>query len=259
MPGHNNWYRLEQADNQNFKISFSPKPFKKLSVKEAAALTVKRMSVIHNNIWIALSGGYDSEFVATSFYENNVNFTPIIWKYPTNMECDYALYWCRQRDITPHIITRDIVEPKFNQLLRNMVKRHHSRVWFGGLTLYMAEIANKHNGSLVTGTGVITTDNPYPEPIGPYAEFCQYEFFVDFTNQHLGSFMLYSQELMYAILCEIDQSAPTQEVKSAIYNLPFRPKIRPYNFLKDTFDTSNEIDMTYKFEELKTMLEKYII
>lgn len=258
MPGHNNWYNI----NLNpFKITFSPKPFKKLSLSDAASLTVNRMVDINPNIWLAMSGGMDSEFAANAFYENNVKFTPIIWKYHLNTEADYAIHWCRSRNITPYIVDKNINDDKIKQLLKNIASRYGSQTWFGAVNAYLAEIVKKHGGSLVTGTGVITTDYPYPSPIGTQAEFCVYEFFVDLLTNHHGSFMIYSQELFYALLSEIDENDNTQEFKSRMYNVPFRPKLRPYHlFVNETQDhSSTDINLDYSYTQLKELMTKFIV
>jgi hypothetical protein len=256
--GHNDWYQISK--DKQFEISFTPYPFKKLDLKSAIDFTVNLISSKHQNIWIALSGGMDSEFVANCFYENNVSFTPIIWKYYLNIEADYAINWCRERQIVPYIVDKELNNNNIIKILKNMTKRVNSQVWFAAISLYLAEIAKKHNGNLVTGTGVITSDNPYPLPAGNQAEFCYYDFFADLTKQHCGSFLIYTPELFYAILNEIDPTVPTQELKSSIYKVPFRPKIRPYHLLDKLVDvSSHELDERYSFDDLKNLLEKYII
>ena len=63
-------------------------------------------------LYIALSGGVDSELTARIFVKNNIPFTPVIVKIDglNNIETWYAEYWCHINNITPIILNYSIKE-----------------------------------------------------------------------------------------------------------------------------------------------------
>lgn len=251
MPGHKDWYNV--VFNPKFSISFDPYAFDSMEMMDAASHTAKLMKEANPNCWISMSGGMDSEFVANTFYENSLEFTPIIWRDPFNKESDMALHWCRKRNLSPVMIERDMRKDPLFKLFNNISDRFGSTSVVGIIPVYLAYIAAKQGGSLITGTGIMTPDPLYPTPMGPFAEFSDHDYFVDSLSGHHGSFFLYTPEICYAMLESIDSKMPTQEFKSQIYKIPFRAKMRPYH-LDGMIDHRDNYDNSYDFESLKSFM-----
>ena len=254
MPGHRNWYKI--SFDPKFSISFDPFVFSRLNLSDAASYTARLMYENNPDCWISMSGGLDSEFVANTFYENSIKFTPIIWKDPFNKESDMALHWCRKRNLTPVIIEKNLEKEPFLSLFKKIAMRFNSSSIIGIIPVYLAQVAAKHGGSLITGTGIMTPDTPYPQPMGPTAEFSDHDYFVDSLGMHHGSFFLYTPEICDAMLSLIDESMPTQEFKSQEYGIPFRSKMRSYHLDKLTENRCN-YDTSYDFERLRSLMSGF--
>lgn len=254
MPGHNDWYNV--VFNPKFSISFDPYAFDSMEMMDAASHTARLMKEANPNCWISMSGGMDSEFVANTFYENSLEFTPIIWRDPFNKESDMALHWCRERNLSPIMIEKDISRDPLFTLFGRIAMRFDSTAVEGIIPVYLAHVAAKQGGSLITGTGIMTPDPPYPEPIGTNAEFSDHDYFVDSVKGHHGSFFLYTPEISYAMLSRIDSNMPTQEFKSRLYRIPFRAKMRTYH-LDEKINHQIKCDCSYEFENLRSFMSGF--
>lgn len=261
MPGHRNWYHLNAGTTDDFNIVFKPYTFYNMSIKQAGEHTARLIKKRYGDIWVAMSGGYDSEFVANCFYDNNISFTPIIWRIRDWVESDYALKWCQSRSITPFIIDKEINEEVVS-LLKKISDRMCNDHFLSSVNVYLSKVARKNGGFLVTGTGIATPDPPYPDPIGNKTSFAEHDFFIEIWDEnHPGSFMMYTVELFYALLKKTDIRLNTQDIKSELYDLPFRPKIRMSpHFMVEHMDynhqNKNQEYCAGTFQELIDLLER---
>lgn len=263
--GHNNWYTIESHTDKDFKITFNPYEFKKMSVWDAASYTANLISNKHDNIWLAFSGGYDSEFLANVLYENKITFTPIIWRDPHCKESDYALYWCRKRNIIPYIIEKDFMQLDVYNVLANIIKKFNVKGFFGSFSVALASIADKNGGSLITAGGGCFDNPDYPMAFSNKAEFVESDWLVKlaFPNKHISPFLIYTPELVYALIDNLDKTIPVQEGKAKLYDLAFRPKLLPYHLVLSDLgmlEPTNKLSDIYPFtlDEYQQMLESYI-
>lgn len=229
MPGHNNWYQIK--DNP-FAIDFNPYNFKPMSFDEAADYTAKLISEKYNNIYIGLSGGLDSEYVAEVFLRNNISFTPIIWRDLYCKETDYALYFCRKNKLKPLIIEKNIIDPVIYSMLQRVAKKFNSVDAVAALNVVLIRTVEKHQGHFLMSSGMpIIAGDRYPEILdSDKTEFLKCEFYVELENSnHPGSFFCYTPEILYAYTKYVDNTLPVQEAKCKLYNIPFRAKLKPYH------------------------------
>ena len=245
MPGHNNWYSITTAPN-DFSINFKPIGFQKLSVIEAADYTAKLISETYQNLWLSFSGGYDSEFVANTLKRNNIKFTPVIWRDALHNESDYALFWCRKNNIDPLIINRNFLNNKNKKVLELISSKVQNNSMLAAIPVELAILAEKHNANLITGTGECFCNNHYPLVMSDQTEFAEQDWFVEilFPEKHPGAFFTYTPEMLYSIITNIDTSLPTQEAKAKLYDLEFRPKLRPHHLTSElNFDRKQYVSV----------------
>ena len=111
MPGLNNWINIDWNTPQpTCSMDFSNLTI--MSKQDAIDHTVNKLIENYSTLYVCLSGGIDSEFVANCLLERNVPFTPVIVDYNYNgAEVWYAYYWCYRNKITPKIfkLTPDIM------------------------------------------------------------------------------------------------------------------------------------------------------
>jgi hypothetical protein len=155
------------------------------------------------------------------------------------------------------MIERDMRKDPLFKLFKKIALRFNSSSIEGIIPVYLAHVAAKQGGSLITGTGIMTPDPPYPEPIGTGAEFSDHDYFVDSLKGHHGSFFLYTSEICYAMLSRIDSDMPTQELKSEIYRIPFRSKMRYQLAGAGQPNHQNNYDCSYEFENLRSFMSGF--
>lgn len=229
MSGHNNWYTIH---DDPFRIDFRPYNFKPMSFDDAADYTAKLIAEKYNNIYIGLSGGLDSEYVANVFMRNRIPFTPIIWRDPYSKESDFALYYCKQHQLNPLVIEKDLLDPVVFNSLKKAAKQYNSSDIVAAINVIILKTVEKANGHFLMSTGMpITAGETYPELIDTnHTEFMKNEFYAELKGlNHPGSFFCYTLELLYAYTSFLDYSLPVQEAKCKLYHISFRPKLKPYH------------------------------
>lgn len=133
-----------------------------VSFHQASENVAQDISLNYKNIFIAMSGGMDSEYVAETFYRLNLPFTPIIFELENLNHLDvwHAHRWCFYKNITPIVIKFNLKEYT-SELLKNL-KEYYTRTP-GGTTVLriIRDYVRQNNGFLVTGGGDFEY---YPDP-----------------------------------------------------------------------------------------------
>jgi hypothetical protein len=108
----------------------------------------------YGNIYVAMSGGIDSEWVAKCFLRQNIPFTPIIYEAEDLMGADtwWAKKWCSEHNITP-IIFKEYLFQFVNGLVD--ISREYICRTPGGpyMMSRLVEYVKDQGGHLVTGAG----------------------------------------------------------------------------------------------------------
>lgn len=241
--GHDQWYTVsvdirEDPGQSEWQLQLNSLGTKLMPFQDASDYTAQLISQKYENIFVGLSGGLDSEYIAEVMYRNSIPFTPIILERPDSRDHEYALHWCKQRNINPMIVKFDI-----NQLLRRTIKivQHlKQRILNYVIIYYLADIAEEHGGVLVTGEPTIGDDSvaEFGVPIGDTFGISIGSFMTEIFHEskHPGPFFLYTPELMYSYAAHLDTSISDAESRSKLYNLPFRPKNEPVIYSTETVD-----------------------
>lgn len=231
MSGLNNWYSINYQPNQNnsdidFDVAFHINtPTNVLPFKEACDYTARQINKNYQNLYLALSGGMDSEVIANALHRNQVKFTPLVLKEKTR-EHWWALKWCDERDIKPIII-----EPN-NEMIAFMLRKSKDldlRVSPWPFLLYLKDYAEQQGGHLITGEADLHYDTEeYYEAHGAngWFEIWNWALYTEIENpgKHPGSFFMYTPEMMLSIVNNSDMSINTEAAKAKLYNIPFRIK-----------------------------------
>lgn len=106
---------LYNFDEQHFLMwakfghcRYEPKAFD----VEIAVAARKVADAARKPIFLGLSGGIDSEVIARTFLKEKIPFTPLIAKFDNDLnqhDIAYAFDFCRANNLTPEVITLDIV------------------------------------------------------------------------------------------------------------------------------------------------------
>lgn len=228
MITYNNWLEsnvCEIVSGKKYTLKTNIFFFKKMSFHESADWIAKDISKKYDNLYVALSGGMDSEYVVRCFYRNKLSFTPIIVKCKgSEIETNYAERICEELNLTPKILyasDKDILETYDNICQTGII---------GDLSI-LRTIASKYvhdnDGTIITGHTILgdtgTNHNEYVNE-GLF-DLKDHDSLLDAMNMPNNiAFFLYHPSVVYSIV-ELSNSTITwNEYKSTLYNLSFREK-----------------------------------
>jgi hypothetical protein len=205
----------------DFNVYFKPYTFKKMSFWDASSYTIKLIAEKYENLFLSLSGGYDSEFVLKVCVENKVPVTPIIViMNGGEVETSLALNFCKVNNIKPLVVRptdREIIK-----LWYDYIYVIHGRGKHSSPLLKSLQIAEENDGWLLTGDCPPTSDDHIDEldrPMHNSMHLAEWDFYASELFGHPGGLFGYSIECMYGFLNEIDINLSTQKAKSKLYDL----------------------------------------
>lgn len=253
----------------NFKVGLNPyKMSRPISFYFSAVEAAVELKNKHDKIFIAYSGGLDSQFLVNLFHENKIPFTPILVRTTGNQqELQHAVVHCKHLNIEPVVLT--LSNEEHILLWYNMVfKKYGLKGMYTSPSLKAAVYAEQQGGVLVEGCG---------EPISSiYNNFettlyvNEFDFAVNIAEglqlDHPGSFFMYNQEVFYSYMVEVNRNLEFQDAKAALYQIKSRDKIRPrydraFEAKLKQIEKSSEAGCTYKInqQEWLEILENHII
>ena len=230
MPGgYDDWFSVSVSE-PNFRLRINSRAstlyhdFEE-AADHAARLLYKEWG--HQPLYLALSGGVDSEFVARILLKNKISFTPVILKIGTlnQLETWYAEYWCHANKIQP-VILKYSVDDYVKQLARLSPKLQQIKNFFMVSVLLIYEYAHQAGGHGIFCGGDINLDGK--------EFYCRS---LDFASNlvdiglHPTSFFMYTPELALSYVNQFDLSQSEQYNKLSFYQVSPRPKIDYTPFL----------------------------
>lgn len=231
----------KRSRTENLQVNFVHKAKSILPFDQACDLAAVDLYDNFKNLYLALSGGSDSENVANVLYRNRIPFTPIIIIYDHVVHTDqqieswFAIQWCRRHKIEPLIVkSKDYINSNQEKELFLSVKpRLHNGLITTGL---LHRTVQNLEGNLITGCQLEFYPDyeqmTYLEPqLGSYNGFvleetdCYIEVLA--PQRHPWALHYWSPEVMAAFVNEWNIDLTMQENKAAIYKVAHRPKM-PY-------------------------------
>jgi len=244
MKTKNDWFTSNIAERftdpgSPFDVNINLYPFKKIDFKSAVKLTIKEIANSYSNLYVALSGGLDSEFVLRAFNQLDISIIPIIVCYGNELENKYAYKVCKELSINP--ITISVSD---NEYLECFTERIYKK--FNGVgihttqVLFAADYVEKNNGVLITGNHLIGDGNEIISEEN-YASSNEWDFYVEYTHPSIVhiDLLLYTLEIAHASL-PTSNGNTWKNYKSELYNIKHREKIKP------TYSN----DIIFKLQEL---------
>jgi len=124
--------------------------------KTAARHVAEDIHESYNNLYVAMSGGIDSEFVAKTFFDLGIPFKPIIFRVSDLNALDiwWAFKWCRDNKIEPVVV--DVPIEDWVTRILSISRKYCCRVSVvNGSMSFINDYVIAHGGNLVTGAGFI--------------------------------------------------------------------------------------------------------
>ncbi len=222
--GHKGWASVA-IDKPNFCLranSHSSHLYTNFNDAATIAATLLHSDWNDKPLYLALSGGLDSECVANALTRASVPFTPVILKIDgvNKLETWYAEYWCHTNNVKPLVLeyTVDDFADKCKQFAKQSI---HLRNFFQTAVLILYETIEQLGGYCINAAGDINLDSDTKK------FYCQsLDFAGDLLDyHHPSSFFMYTPELALSYISQFDETLDEQYNKLQFYNVSPRPKI----------------------------------
>lgn len=255
----------------DFDVYLDPQaPAKIVSVEVAGNRVAQELYDVYKNIYVAMSGGIDSEWVATCFHRQGIPFTPIIYEAEDLQTTDtfWAIQWCERNNLTP-IIYKDTVQ-EFGKRIVTIASRFCTRQAGGPAILSpLTKFVEQRGGYLVTGAAF---PEYWPDPNLGYLKYkvqdvklfdSQGNAIVDngwivhendiihaihSCKGHPFNFLSWNSEILLSYIHARDNTKNSASNKSNIFNCLPRPKQNglPLYFLRNNPLVSQLYKMSYR-------------
>ena len=221
----NNWIETNIRDRlidptSKVKIHITPYEFEEVDFITASKNAANELKE-YGKLYLALSGGADSDFVCRILHSQNVDFEAIVVVTPYNLkELQWAYKACNDLNIKPKII--EINEVDFFKLYRHLIYPINGNGIAVICSYLCGRVALANNSKLVTGVNIIGGD----ENGSVYPGLYEFDFYLDvFFGENIEiPFHLYSLEIVNETVKFI-QNLDEGNFKSKLYQIDYREKM----------------------------------
>lgn len=248
--GRNNWVSVSDHLG-NFSLKVNQKATTLYTnFKEAAAYNAQciRNDWAHKKLYLMLSGGVDSEFVANTLLSEKIPFTPVIVDFGefNYQESWFAYYWCKTNNITPIVLkftVDELIKKVFSKYLPMLPKTQDGL--FPLITLYVSDYIEELGGVCLTGLADPNWDIERQEF---YCGFVDFPLDILRPGKHPSGFFIYTPEVTLSYVHQFDKSLDEQYNKLSFYGVSPRAK---YNFAEPMLYETEAIKQIIKYRVKK--------
>jgi hypothetical protein len=238
MATHNDWIVSNIRERINdptldYKVKIVPYKFREYSFQDAADYTAKLIYEKHQKLYVALSGGADSEFVLRCFHRNNIPVTPILVRTSGNEEeLSYAYDVCDELKYYDPVIL-DLSDSEYLTIYhQDVIKKLYGYGIYAIPSIVACRYAKEHDGILIIGEHLVEGEKPDKNGIVRIRPAtnewdCYNEAFVGY--EYNIPFFMYTLELSYAMIKAINEFDVIDRWKCSLYQIKYRPIIE-YKF-----------------------------
>jgi hypothetical protein len=257
LGGHNDWFSVMVGETDlhlriNHRASTLYQNFDD-AADQAASLLYQQWG--HRPLYLALSGGMDSELTARILLKNKIPFTPVILKIAdlNALETWYAEYWCSKNKIAPVILHYSVDE--FAQaMMRLSPKLQQIKNCYQTPTLLIYEYAQQFGGSCIYSGGDINLD---PDCKKFYCHSLDFISNLVDPGLHPTSFFMYTPEIALSYINQFDTEQDEQYNKINFYQVLPRPKIDYIKAIENTKKLQDIKDKIFYIFKITGYKQKY--
>lgn len=259
--GLDQWWQIDLdpwADPPVFRWHFHHHNVKHMSLDDAIDYTACLIAQKFPKLYLLMSGGLDSEFVANCLYRNNITFTPVIGYIPQSHNQDYfhAMYWCEKYKVEPVCIEFELDDERLQKSHAYVCKNFGiiNDVFF---LKPLIDYVSAQGGVHLIGEPTLNSEfrhSKWHDPIGNYFDVTPQGLFgsIYTRGEHPAEFCAYTPELILAIAKSTNTDVNNAMAKTTLYKVPFRPKTNPFQMLYP--ETKQKIKKICKVEHLPMSL-----
>lgn len=229
---YNNWIEVKYPQkHEKFTVNLNipNNSVQKQDFLKVADTTAKAIADTFKNPAVVITGGLDSEFIATTLIRNKIPFQPVIFITPYDQyEYRYALNFCSNNNLKPIILDYSN-EEKFDTVIVPIIVKFLYNIkrgkWLGSLPYVVSTLVP---GDYIIGSmdPLIHTEQSFYNKTDPNLILYDYDFFTINEMNNVCSFIGCTQDMFFNFVANLDFSLPAQEAKRRLYgDLMWRPKI----------------------------------
>lgn len=202
---------------------------KKLSFEDACDYNVNQIKNSYNKkIYIAFSGGMDSEKIVRVFHRNKIDFLPIIVICDDNKEeTQIAFDVCKELSLDPvvlHMTENDLKYVLFIDILTTL----KSIGIYAAQHIFASKFVTLEKGILIDGAEMLDSEGPIKNTKIGLNDWDIYPYGL-LSNVSISiPFYYYTPEIFYSFVERVDEKSDDtiQTFKSKLYQIKNRPKYR---------------------------------
>jgi hypothetical protein len=226
----NNWLTSNIAERQNnpcadFTVKLNPYPFEVLNFTDAAELAALDIANNYSNLYVALSGGLDSDYIVRLFHRLGIKFVTIIVCCGNEIENQYAYETCKELGINPVVI--HMSENTFKEYYYEYIfKKLNGVGWNSTQVIAAANYAKERNGVLLTGNHFLGDGNELVSEMH-YANSNEWDYYLDYIVDVPNiDLFLYTPQLACSMLPKKIESVEWNYYRHRLYNIKYREKMK---------------------------------
>ena len=232
--GKDGWYSVSTTIATNptpseFKIQFNHTSVGDIGFQTAADIAAHGIAA--ENLFVPLSGGVDSEFVATVLYRNRIPFTPVIVQLPGLTEHYYALNWCCEHNISPMVLQLQKDSAEVVHTVYKLLKMWPNLQSIQGIvTAYVLQAIEDLGGVAVVGDPDLTPKQynnytyDFDFPLGDILDTDLTGHVALFLSDSSIPFLWRTPELVLATAKQLPTNVNFDVARAKLYQVPYRPK-----------------------------------
>ncbi len=266
-----NWisHNLSQRTKDNklpFKIDFNWQPFSPSYFKQESEKVCEELYHKYGDkLFLAFSGGSDSEYILSTFLKLGIPITPVIVSCPFNQtDIIPAFSYCRNNNVIPIVITYGY---EYLKVSKDKIYDKGLLSPIGLTPLLVYDYVKSLGGKVISGQGepLPITNKGSSTDISSKIQMYEFEFYMDIyaTDEQPLPFYCYNQNIFYSYLKEIDDTLELQYAKCKLYNINYRPKSywseEIYKDIKANVNHSTRFYHMYNRTDLIKDIEQHII
>lgn len=228
--GHNNWYTLNFGavpGTDSFEMLFGSNLAQPMSWKDASNYTAHLISKRYDNLYLGLSGGLDSEYVANVLWRNNIDFVPVIICLPQSVDHHYAIKWCRDHAVEPKIFEFEFDDRRWYPEVERVVSALGFFTQACVVNSWLTNWVMQQGGHLITGEPTLG-QRYFHKPITDLMDVWWIQLISQLVfpaYDHPAGFLNYTPEIFLSQALHLDTSLDDPESRAKLHELPYRAKI----------------------------------
>jgi hypothetical protein len=226
-----------RSKHEILELEFTRKAEGLYPLDVAARKTALEIHDRYKNIYVAMSGGADSEFVAKSFLEAGVPFKAITMTCARNLFMGewYVDRWCTENNV--ELVKLEVSAEELMEYSKQTLIRIKGISWFGVTVNLIANEVERLGGHLVTGASpsyypdskldIDKAEDGFRENFRGFM-FDESDFYVELVNpgKHPWSFLYWSPEMLASVVAAWDTNKTGEQNKAELFGGIPRPKLR---------------------------------